>query len=110
MKHPATRIATSNQATPGAEGYVFDGVEGSQIAFWTCREPAVSATHAHDYDEYMIVVQGCYNLIIKGKGIPVKAAEEYLIPRGVPRGGEVPAGTRRIHTFGGHRADGAQEC
>jgi hypothetical protein len=35
MKNPANRIATSDQATPGVEGYVFDGVDGSQMAFWT---------------------------------------------------------------------------
>jgi hypothetical protein len=62
MKHPANRIATSNQATPGVEGYVFDGADGGQMAFWIYREPAASATHAHDYDEYMIVVQGCHTI------------------------------------------------
>jgi mannose-6-phosphate isomerase-like protein (cupin superfamily) len=109
MKHPANRIGTSNQATPGVEGYVFDGVDGSQMAFWTCRETAASATHAHDYDEYMIVVQGCYTLVINGERIPLKAGEEYLIPRGVLHGGEVSAGTRTIHAFGGHRADRVEE-
>jgi hypothetical protein len=34
--------------------------EDSQIAFWACAEPAVSAEQVHDYDEYMLVVQGCY--------------------------------------------------
>ena len=105
MKSPANRIAKPNQATPGVEGYVFDGVDGSQVAFWTCYETALSAAHTHDYDEYMIVVQGCYTLVIHGERIPVKAGEEYLIPRGVSHGGEVPAGTRTIHAFGGHRAD-----
>jgi len=32
MKRPANRIATSSQATPGVEAYVFDGVDGSQMA------------------------------------------------------------------------------
>lgn len=109
MKHPANRMATSNQATPGVEGYVFDGADGSQMAFWTCRETAASATHVHDYDEYMIVVQGCYTLVINGERIPVKAGEECLIPRGVSHGGAVLAGTRTIHAFGGHRAARAQE-
>ena len=108
MKHPANRIAVSNQATPGVEGYVFDGVEGSQMAFWTCRETAASAAHVHDYDEYMLVVQGCYTLIIDGERIPVKAGEELLIPCGVEHSGEVLAGTRTIHAFGGHRANRAQ--
>lgn len=95
MKHPVNRIATSNQATPGVAGYVFDGADGSQMAFWTCGETAVSATHAHDYDEYMVVVQGCHTLIINGERIVLKAGEEYLIPRGVPHGGEVLAGPER---------------
>jgi mannose-6-phosphate isomerase-like protein (cupin superfamily) len=107
MQHPANRIATTSQATPGVEGYVFDGADGSQMAFWSCRETAASAAHVHDYDEYMLVVQGCYTLIIDGKRIPVNAGEEYLIPRGVQHSGEVQAGTRTIHAFGGRRANRA---
>jgi quercetin dioxygenase-like cupin family protein len=105
MKHPANRVATSDQATPGVEGYVFDGEDGSQMAFWTCSNTAASAVHTHDYDEYMIVVQGCYTLIIYGERIPVRAGEEYFVARGVPHSGEVVAGTRTIHAFGGHRAE-----
>jgi quercetin dioxygenase-like cupin family protein len=105
MKDPANRIARSNQATPGVEGYVFDGIEGSQMAFWTCAETRSSAAHVHDYDEYMVVVQGCYTLILNGNRIPLIAGEEYFIARGVPHSGEVVAGTRTIHAFGGHRAD-----
>jgi quercetin dioxygenase-like cupin family protein len=109
MKRAVNRIATSSQSTPGVEGYIFDGADGSQMAFWTCCETAASAAHAHDYDEYMTVVQGCYTLIIDGEKIPVKAGEEYFIPRGVLHGGEVAAGTRTIHAFGGHRANRIRE-
>ncbi len=109
MKAPANKIAASNQATPGVEGYVFDGADGSQMAFWSCRKTAASAAHVHDYDEYMLVVQGCYILIIDGERIPVNAGEEYLIPGGVEHSGEVLAGTRTIHAFGGHRANRAQD-
>ena len=105
MKHPGNRISRSNQATPGVEGYVFDGTDGSQMAFWTCSEDAVSAEHVHDYDEYMLVVQGCYTLVVNGKRIRINAGEEYLIARGVVHAGEVVAGTRTIHAFGGHRAE-----
>src|SRR5271157_3046566 len=107
MKRPANRIAAGSQATPGVEGYVFDGVDGSQMAFWTCRETAVSTPHVHDFDEYMIVVQGCYTIIIDDQRIPVRAGEEYFMPKGIPHGGEVVAGTRTIHAFGGRRADRA---
>ena len=104
MKNPANRIAASAQATPGVEGYVFDGADGSQMAFWTCSADASSAEHVHDYDEYMLVVQGCYTLRIGGEPIPVNAGQEYFIPRGIPHAGEVLAGTRTIHAFGGRRA------
>lgn len=100
MKDPANRIARAHQATPGVEGYVFDAINGSQMAFWTCAETASSAEHVHDYDEYMVVVQGRYTLIINGDRIPVKAGEEYFIARGVPHRGELVAGTRTIHAFG----------
>jgi quercetin dioxygenase-like cupin family protein len=108
MKHPANRIAASHQATPGVEGFVFDGADGHQMAFWSCRKDASSAPHAHEYEEYMLVVEGCYTLIMEDQRIPVRAGEEYLIPRGVAHGGEVQAGTRTIHAFGGHRADRVQ--
>jgi quercetin dioxygenase-like cupin family protein len=107
MKHPANRIATAAQATPGVEGYVFDGADGSQMVLWCCPVTAASAPHVHDFDEYMAVLEGCYTLIIGGERIPIKAGEEYVIPRGVPHEGEVLAGTRTIHAFGGHRANRA---
>ena len=105
MRAAANRIATQSQATPGVEGYVFDGADGSQMAFWTCHETAGSSTHVHDYDEYMVVVQGCYTLLIDEKRIPIRAGEEYFIPRGTAHAGEVLGGTRTIHAFGGHRAN-----
>lgn len=104
MRSAANRIATTDQATPGVEGYVFDGADGSQMAFWSCHQTASSAAHAHEYDEYMVVLQGCYTLLIEGERIPLSAGQEYVIPRGVVHGGEVLAGTRTIHVFGGRRA------
>jgi mannose-6-phosphate isomerase-like protein (cupin superfamily) len=75
------------------------------MVFWSCLESAVSAAHVHEFDEYMIVVQGCYTVIVDGKRIPVKAGEEYFIPKGLRHGSEVVAGTRTIHAFGGRRAE-----
>jgi ethanolamine utilization protein EutQ (cupin superfamily) len=104
MKQPANRIASGSQATPGVEGYVFDGADGSQMAFWTCRETAASVPQVHEFDEYMVVVEGCYTLLIDNTRISLKAGEECFIPQGVLHGGEVEAGTRTIHAFGGQRA------
>jgi mannose-6-phosphate isomerase-like protein (cupin superfamily) len=104
MKHPANRIASQTQYTPGIEGYVFDGVDGSQIAIWTNHNGGKSAEHVHEYDEYFIVVQGQYILILEGKRIPLEIGEEYFIPKGIPHSSESIAGTRTIHGFGGKRA------
>jgi quercetin dioxygenase-like cupin family protein len=105
MKASANRIAAASQATPGVEGYVFDGADGSQMAFWTCHRTAASGEHTHEYDEYFVVVAGCYTLIIGGERIPVRAGAEYFIPRGTPHAGEALAGTRTIHAFGGRRVE-----
>jgi quercetin dioxygenase-like cupin family protein len=103
MRHPANRIASEDQATPGVEGHVFNGADGSQMAFWTCHKTAASAAHTHDYDEYVIVVEGCYTLSVGGERIRLNAGDEYFIPRGTAHAGEVQAGTRTIHCFGGQR-------
>jgi len=103
MKNPLNSIPASSQNTAGIEGYVYDGADGSQMAFWTCCESAKSQEHVHEYDEYMVVVEGCYTLLIQGQRIDLKAGQEYLISKGIPHGGEVVAGTRTIHAFGGVR-------
>lgn len=104
MKHPANRIASQTQYTPGIVGYVFDGADGSQMAIWTNREGGKSAEHIHEYDEYFVVVQGQYTLILGDKRISVGVGEECFIPKGVAHSGESAAGTRTIHAFGGKRA------
>jgi len=44
-------------------------------------------------------------LVIGGRKIELRAGEEFCIPRGVSHAGEVVAGTRTIHAFGGRRAE-----
>ena len=78
---------------------------GARWHFGPAIKRALSSAHVLDYDEYMLVVQGCYTLIMDGHRIPLSAGVEYLIPRGTLHSGEVVAGTRTIHCFGGHRAD-----
>jgi quercetin dioxygenase-like cupin family protein len=105
MKNPVNRIDPSSQHTPGVEGYVYDGADGSQMACWLYRESASSGEHVHPYDEYMVVVEGCYTLVLQGQDIDLAPGQEYLIPKGIPHAGWVVAGTRTIHAFGGKRAD-----
>jgi quercetin dioxygenase-like cupin family protein len=104
MRQPANRISTKAEFTPGIEGYVFDGIDGSQMAIWTNQNGGKASEHAHEYGEYMTVVQGEYTLLVEGQRIPIRVGEEYFIPKGMRHGGESIPGTRTIHAFGGKRA------
>ncbi|MEW6657133.1 MAG: cupin domain-containing protein [Thermodesulfobacteriota bacterium] len=103
MKNPLNRIASKSQYTENIEGYVFDGADSSQVAFWKCPKDRLSQPHTHEYDEYLIVVQGNFTLIIDNQRISLCAGQEYHILKGVTHAGEVTAGTRTIHFFGGKR-------
>lgn len=104
MKNAVNRIAATSQHTAGIEGYVFDGADGTQIAFWECSADAHTAEHVHEFDEYFIVVEGCYAVTIDGTETVVRAGQECVIRRGATISGSVTAGTRTIHMFGGRRA------
>lgn len=106
MKNAANAIDPRSQSK-GVRGFVFDGADGSQMAFWESESDIISAEHVHEYDEYFIVAQGEYILIIAGERVRVSAGQEYHIPAGVAHAGESPAGTRTIHAFGGKRAERA---
>jgi quercetin dioxygenase-like cupin family protein len=106
MKTAENSISLDSQSK-GIEGWVYDGIDGKQMAYWKCNVDGTSNEHVHEYDEYFVVVQGVFTLIINGKRIPVRAGEEYFIPKGLIHGGEFVAGTRTIHCFGGKRANRA---
>jgi len=84
-------------------------MDGSQMAIWTCKTAGQSTEHSHAFDEYLVVVQGKYILIIAGENIPLGVGEEYCIPKGTAHAGAYLAGTRTIHAFGGRRAKRAIE-
>jgi len=105
MKAPANRIVTKFQHTPGIEGYVFDGVDGSQMAFWSCSRDAATEEHVHEFDEWLTVVEGSYVLTLNGQERRVEAGQECFIPKGTRISGRAEAGTRTVHAFGGRRAE-----
>lgn len=103
MRGVANRIPASSQYTEGIEGSVYDGADGSQVAFWTCREDRTSSAHAHDFDEYVLVVEGRCSVITAAGTTELHAGQELLIPRGTEQRMAVSAGTRTVHVFGGRR-------
>jgi quercetin dioxygenase-like cupin family protein len=104
LRNPRNRIAPSSQYTDDIEGYVFDGADGSQVALWTCSADRSSTEHTHDFDEYVLVIEGRCTAIVDGRRIELGAGQELHIPRGTRQSMEVIAGTRTMHVFGGRRA------
>jgi mannose-6-phosphate isomerase-like protein (cupin superfamily) len=104
MKTPENSIDPKMQSM-GVKGWVYNGIDGVQMAYWICEIDGISKEHIHEFDEYFTVVQGTYTLIINGQRIDICKGDEYFIPKKVPHSGEFKAGTRTIHCFGGKRAD-----
>lgn len=75
------------------------------MAHWICKRDGKSEEHVHAYDEYFVVLQGQYKLLINNETIQLNKGDEYFIPKRVPHAGEFTAGTRTIHCFGGRRAE-----
>lgn len=105
MRHPANKIDSQTQYSKGIDGYVFDGADGSQMTFWTNHAGGKSTEHTHTYDEYVVVVQGQYTVIIGEMEFPLTAGKEFLIQKGTKHGGNATPGTRTIHAFGGKRVE-----
>ena len=60
MLSKENRIPASQQNTPDIEGYYYTANDGSQMAFWIYKADRDSKDHVHDYDEYMLCVEGEY--------------------------------------------------
>ena len=105
MKNEKNKIDATSQFTDDIEGYVYDGADGSQMAFWTCKKDRASEEHIHDFDEYTVVVKGCAILTLDGEKHVLHAGDEIYMPKGTRITCEVTAGTRTIHAFGGKRAE-----
>lgn len=105
MKNPVNRIRATSQHTKDIEGYVYDGADGSQMAFWTSKQDRKSDGHSHPYDEYLVCVYGQYTVTFDGRTVTLRPGDELHIPAGTSHSGESAAGTRTIHAFGGKRAE-----
>ena len=103
MRRRENLIPADQQNTPDIEGYYYTAPDGSQMAFWTYKADRVSKEHTHDYDEWMIVVEGEYLVTIDGAEHLLRAGDELFIPKGTLQGGRVKKGTRSVHAFGGQR-------
>ncbi len=76
---------------------------------WTCNASRETSPHAHDHDEYMIVVAGQYRLWLNECEHVLDPGDEIHIPKGTTIYGSRTAGTRTIHAFENRRAKRSNE-
>lgn len=105
MKNPQNRIRQSAQFAQEIEGYVFDGADGTQVAYRTCHRKRTSMQHAHEHDEYLVCIYGRYTVTMNGGRFVLGPGDELFIPKGTAHSSECSAGTRTIQAFGGTRAE-----
>ena len=97
------KVDAGQQNTRDVEGYFYEGADGAQMAFWTCRSAATSQKHTHPFDEYMVCVAGEYTAYVGGVKTVLRPGDELFIPKGTEQWGKCVPGTRTIHAFGGRR-------
>lgn len=102
MRNERNEIDIGNQNN-GYQGYVFDGADGSQMLFWTYTTDGALPEHTHEYDEYVVAVEGQFDVDLGGKTNQLLPGQEILIPKGELHSAKYIAGTRTIHVFGGYR-------
>ncbi len=109
MKSQKNKIDANQQNTDDIEGYYYEAVDGSQIAFWECHSDRESIKHVHSFDEYTICVSGEYTACFDDKEIVLKSGDELFVPKGTVQWGRCKAGTRTISAFGGKRVEKANK-
>ena len=103
IKRPSNRIDNSQQNTHDIEGYFYEASDGSQVCLWTYFSDRDSKENVHEFDEYVICIDGEYVEIFDGKEHVLHKGDELLIPCQTPHHGRVKKGTRTVHVFGGQR-------
>lgn len=61
---PSENSVASNSQSEGVKGWIYEGIDGKQMAYWICEIDGESIKHVHKIDAYFTVVQGKYTLII----------------------------------------------
>ena len=87
--------------TRGLEGVVFQGKNGVRIELLRATEDAETAEHAAAPDEYLILLEGRYELSLGGGTVLLESGVEFSFPEGFQLRGKIQAGTRLLRAVRG---------
>jgi quercetin dioxygenase-like cupin family protein len=104
MRNPADAIPQAFRIY-GIEGWLFKGSNGSNLALWQCPKSLTTEEHAHDFDEYTLVVEGEVRITVNGETHTLRAGQELVVPQGAVHTVVCEAGTRTINAFGPRPAE-----
>ena len=103
MKSIENHIDSSQQNTTDIDGYFYEGADGGQMAFWTQYANRSSKKQTHEFDEYIVCVDGQCTVYLNEEEIVLNPGNELFIPKETEHWEKSIAGTRTIHAFGGKR-------
>lgn len=104
MKQPGSRAADDSRYPASIERHVLNGADGLQMEFWHARSDTSIPQALHDFEEYIMVVEGEYVLSINGMEFPLRPGREFVVPSHAHVSARLAAGTRTLHVFGGRPA------
>jgi hypothetical protein len=85
------------------QGNIFLG-DDARMVFWSYPKSEQSEPSINRYDEYIVVVEGRYTIVVNGTstayGPDEQGGPDVHIPSGLRHSRQVIGGTRTIHVFG----------
>jgi uncharacterized protein YndB with AHSA1/START domain len=88
--------------TPGLDGTAFSGHGDARIELLRASKDAVTARHPTGENEYIMVLEGRYELQVGGGELVLERGMEFAFPAaGFQIAGKITAGTRILHARGG---------
>ena len=101
LMRPENEVVTDQKAG-GMKGYIYEGLNGEQLALWVARDGKAGycEPHSHDYGEYCHVLSGEYRLVLDGVEVcTLKAGDELYMEPGVVHSGWYTGDYRAIDGF-----------
>jgi len=103
IKRTGKPIPINQQNTNDIKGYYYDSSNNVQIALWECNSEKESKKHKHEFNEYMVCLEGEYLAIVDNIEYVLHKGDDLEIKSGQEQWGKCIAGTITLHIFEGKR-------
>jgi uncharacterized protein YndB with AHSA1/START domain len=100
VKRTGTLVRNAMQ-TPGLEGHAFHGHGDARVELLRATRDAETPPHTTAPNEYLLVLEGRYELQLGGGSLVLERGTEFAFPEGFSITGKITAGTRVLRAVSG---------